>query len=1048
MTSTVLPRNSLKTRITLATLSIFLVGLWSLSFYASRILYKDIERLSVEQQLSTVTMLADHVNREVEARLDALNTVALLFAPAMQDGPLAVQTLLEQRLDLQALFNSNVFISQGDGLLIAGVPPVSGMVGVNNMDREYMVVALKEGKPTISVPVVGKYSQSPIFVMTVPIRDAQGRVIGALSGTTNLGKRNFLDQITDGRYGKTGGYLLIVPQHRLIVTATDKSRVMGTLPGPGINPDIDRFMAGQEGSAVFVNPLGVEVLTSNKRIPAAGWLMAVTQPTDEAFAPIRAMQQSMQMATLLVTLLAAGLTWWLLRRQLSPLVLTSKTLADMAENRQPLRTLPIGKHDEIGQLIGGFNHLLEGLGERENALRESEERFRILHEASFGGIFVHLDGVIVDCNEGLARMTGYTVEELLGLDGLMLVAPPWRELISQKAQKGEELYLDLTGLRKDGTEYPVSIRSKNMPYKGRTIRVVEFRDITERKQAEEKLVESESRLQALIHAIPDLVWLKSPEGIYLACNQRFESHFGAQEKDIVGKTDYDFVDLEMADAFREGDRLAMQSGKPNSREEWAVFVSDGHRELLETTKTPVYDANHNLIGVLGIGHDITKRKVAEEKINTLAFFDQLTGLPNRLLFMDRLELALAASSRHRRNGALFFIDLDHFKTLNDTLGHDKGDQLLQQVAHRLESSVREGDSLARLGGDEFVLMLVDLSESAQEAVLQAEAVGEKILATLNKPYMISGNEHHGGASIGITLFSDHRETVDDLLKRADLAMYRAKDGGRNALCFFDPEMQAAVSLRAGLEADLREAVQQNQFVLFYQPQVDILGQLIGVEVLLRWTHHQRGSVSPGVFIPLAEETGLILPLGQWVLETACAQLAAWSKCPKMSRLLLAVNVSARQLRHPEFVDQVLSALVRHGVNPGRLKLELTESLLVSNIEDTVAKMTTLKANGVGFSLDDFGTGYSSLSYLKRLPLDQLKIDQSFVRDILVDPNDAVIAKTIVALGESLGLTVIAEGVETEEQRAMLASQGCLAYQGYLFSRPLPIDAFEKFAMRG
>ncbi len=1047
MTSTVRPRNSLKTRITLATLTIFLASLWSLSFYANRILHKDIERLSAEQQLSTVSMLAAHVNREVEARLDALNTVALLSAPAMQDGPFAVQALLEQRLDLQALFNSNVFISQGDGLLIAGVPPVPGMVGVNNMDREYMVDALKEGKPTISVPVIGKYSQSPIFVMTVPIRDVQGRVIGALSGTTNLGKRNFQDQITDGRYGKTGGYLLIAPQRRLIFTATDKSRVMETLPAQGINPDIDRFMAGQEGSAVFVNPAGVEVLTSNKHVPMAGWLMAVTQPTAEAFAPIRDMQQRMQMATLLVTLLAAGLTWWLLRRQLSPLVLTSKTLAEMADNRQPLHALPIGKHDEIGQLIGGFNHLLESVGERENALRESEERFRTLQAASFGGIFIHQDGVILDCNEGLSRMTGFSVEELIGLDVFVLVAPQWREVIWQKAQSGEELYLDFSGLRKDGTEYPVSIRSKNMPHKGRTIRVVEFRDVTERKQAEAKLVESELRLQTLIHAIPDLVWLKSPEGVYLECNQRFESLYAASEKDIVGKADYDLVGKETAEAFREGDRRVMEKGEPSTHEEWAVFATDGHRELLEITKTPVFDAHRNLIGVLGIAHDITKRKVAEEKINTLAFFDQLTGLPNRLLFLDRLELALAASSRHRRNGALFFIDLDHFKTINDTLGHDKGDQLLQQVAQRLENSVREGDSVARLGGDEFVLLLSDLSESAQEALIQAETVGEKILATLNQPYVICGSEHHGSASIGITLFADHRETVDDLLKRADLAMYRAKDAGRNAVCFFDPEMQAAVSSRAGLEADLRVAVLQNQFVLFYQPQVDILGQLIGVEVLLRWTHAARGSVSPGAFIPLAEETGLILPLGQWVLETACAQLAEWSKCPKMSRLLVAVNVSARQLRHPDFVDQVMAALERYGANPSRLKLELTESLLVANVEDTIAKMNALKAKGVGFSLDDFGTGYSSLSYLKRLPLDQLKIDQSFVRDILIDPNDAAIAKTIVALGESLGLTVIAEGVETEEQRVMLASQGCLAYQGYLFSRPLPIDAFELFANR-
>jgi predicted signal transduction protein with EAL and GGDEF domain len=353
--------------------------------------------------------------------------------------------------------------------------------------------------------------------------------------------------------------------------------------------------------------------------------------------------------------------------------------------------------------------------------------------------------------------------------------------------------------------------------------------------------------------------------------------------------------------------------------------------------------------------------------------------------------------------------------------------------------VRAHDTVARLGGDEFVVMLEDLSKSPQEAATQAEIVGEKILAALAAPCLLAGHEHHSTGKIGVTLFSDQRETVDDLLKRADLAMYQAKEAGRGTLRFFDPQMQAAVTARTALEADLRRGVREGQFVLHYQPQVDDEARLTGAEALVRWQHPRRGLVPPAEFITLAEETGLIQPLGQWVLETACAQLVAWSARPDTAHLKLAVNVSAREFRHPEFVARVLEVIERTGADPQKLMLEFTENPRLDDMEETIAKITALKAYGAGFSLDDFGTGYSSLSYLKHLPLDQVKIDQSFVRDVLTDPSDAAIVHTIMALVQSMGLAVIAEGVETEEQREFLASQGCHAFQGYLFGRPGPVE---------
>ena len=451
--------------------------------------------------------------------------------------------------------------------------------------------------------------------------------------------------------------------------------------------------------------------------------------------------------------------------------------------------------------------------------------------------------------------------------------------------------------------------------------------------------------------------------------------------------------------------------------------------------------------LLAVVRDITERKKAESKINELAFYDPLTGLPNRTLLLDRLKQAMTASNRSETCGAVLFIDLDHFKTLNDSRGHDKGDLLLRQVAQRLTACVRDGDTVARLGGDEFVVVLESLNGNIQEAANQTENVCEKILAALGQTYRLGDIDHRSTASIGATLFYGHETSIDDLLKQADLAMYKAKDMGRNVLSFFDPVMQTVVMERVALEADLREAVQKRQFVLHYQAQVVGAGHVTGAEALVRWQHPGRGMVPPAEFIPLAEETGLILPLGGWVLEAACSQLALWASRSEMAHLTVAVNVSAQQFREADFVDSVLAVLRQTGANPRRLKLELTESLLVSNVQDIIEKMHALKAKGVGFSLDDFGTGYSSLSYLRRLPLDQLKIDKSFVRDVLSDPNNAAIAKTIVALAQSLGLGVIAEGVETATQRDFLANSGCNAYQGYFFSRPLPIAGFELFVQR-
>jgi diguanylate cyclase (GGDEF)-like protein len=439
--------------------------------------------------------------------------------------------------------------------------------------------------------------------------------------------------------------------------------------------------------------------------------------------------------------------------------------------------------------------------------------------------------------------------------------------------------------------------------------------------------------------------------------------------------------------------------------------------------------------------ELKQLQAAHDEIRNLAFFDPLTGLPNRRLLLDRLQQTLAAAMRSNRKRALLFVDLDDFKTLNDTLGHHIGDLLLQEVARRIIASIRESDTVARLGGDEFVVLLQDLSELPEDAAAQAKIVAEKILAMIHQPYSLDGRECRSSSSIGITVFGTPNDSTNEVLQQADIAMYQAKAAGRNTLHFFAPALQTAVNARAQMEEDLRQAIKTSDFRLYYQAQMEH-GILTGAEALIRWKHPKRGFLPPDEFIPLAEQTGLILPLGDWVLETACKQIAAWADRTNTADLTVAVNISARQLLNPDFVKNVLLTLQRTGANPRNLKLELTESMFVDDLADVVTKMTALKLHGLRFSLDDFGMGYSSLGYLRRLPLDQLKIDQEFVRDILVDASSSAIAQSIISLSKAMGLSVIAEGVETEGQRDFLARLGCHSFQGYLFSAPLPVEEFQ------
>ena len=693
----------------------------------------------------------------------------------------------------------------------------------------------------------------------------------------------------------------------------------------------------------------------------------------------------------------------------------------------------------------------------DKALRESETLFHNLVQAApFGIIVTGSGGIFEYINTAVTEILGYTIDDVPDLATWWAKAFPdigyrqramneWQRAVVEQAAPGRVtrslLVRHLDGRSREIKFIVVPLAENRL--------LVTLQDVTD-----QKLTELNLRIAATAFESQEGMTITNAEGTILRVNKAFTEITGYTADEVVGwnprvlnsgRHDAAFY----ANMWEHIARTGSWQGEIWNRRK----NGEAYPEWLSVTAVKGDDGN--VSHYVGTFTDITQRKTAEDKIAHLAFYDHLTELPNRRLMLDRLGQATANSARRGRHGALLLLDLDNFKTLNDTLGHAVGDQLLVEAADRLRSGIREGDTVARLGGDEFVVILQDLDEGASAAT-QAEGIAKKIQFVLGQVYSLAvaldGDEagsrrHQCTASIGITLFRDQSISCDELLKRADTAMYQAKAAGRNGLRFFDPEMQVAVKIRADLEVDLRKAIIEGQFVLYYQAQVDSLGRVIGAEALVRWLHPVRGMVSPAEFIPLAEETGLILPLGHWVLETACRQLALWAKRPDTAHLDLAVNVSSRQFSLPNLVEQVCATKDYYGVPRERLKLELTESLLLENAEDTIEKMLALKAAGVRFSLDDFGTGYSSLSYLKRLPLDQLKIDQSFVRDILIDSNDAAIARTVIALAESLGLGVIAEGVELEGQRDLLANSGCQCYQGYFFSRPLPIEGFEEYIAR-
>lgn len=684
---------------------------------------------------------------------------------------------------------------------------------------------------------------------------------------------------------------------------------------------------------------------------------------------------------------------------------------------------------------------------RERHLAASEAKFSALFQGSPDPIALSRlrDGVFMEINPGFSVVFGWEAGEIVGrsaLDaGIWLDERQRQTLFEQLMQEQQLENAEAQFRTKTDQIVTCAVSSRIIRIDQQLCIVTTFRDITKRQQAEAALKASEIKFARAFHSSPDAIVISERStGRFIEVNEGFYRLSGYRQDEAIGKTSTE-LGVWPGDQRAEILEQLARNGRVSN---WEMTGQDRHgrSKHIEVSVEPIELNGQDCL--LLSARDISQLKAAHAQIHHLAFHDPLTNLPNRTLLTDRLKQQAALHKRHNLRGAVLFLDLDHFKHINDSLGHPVGDAVLKMITARLEASIRQEDTVARLGGDEFVVLLTGLSGKRSEVTRHVRKVAEKLRTLLAEPMVFEGNRLQVTPSIGIALMPDHGETPSDLLKRADIALYRAKAAGRNAIQLFRSTMQLAASARLQLESELRLAIQRQEFELHLQAQVDArTGGVVGAEVLLRWLHPEQGARSPVEFIDVLEESGLIVEVGNWVIREACriaAKLLA-DGLIRAENFSLCVNISPRQFRQSDFVERILDALKVAGISPQMIKLEITEGIVIQNLDDTIAKMHRLCRQGVSFAMDDFGTGYSSLTYLKRLPVNLLKIDQSFVRDALIDPNDAEIIRAIVAMARSLGLEVIAEGVEQQAQLDLLQLQGCHLYQGYLFSRPLPQTAF-------
>ena len=911
---------SLKTRVVLAVALLFVVFAGLLTWLTLRHFDQNFREGLYREQFALASTLAKSLDDKLQQSQQMLAlTARQLPLRALRDARQA-QDFLDQQAALQTIFTNGLILLTEDGRIVAESPYLTGRRGRDVSYLEVYQVVSKTRQPYISKPFASPRAQGrPALTMSVPLFDETGAMVGRLHGSIELDGRNFLSELKDFKLDRTG-YVSLFTKDRIFISHHNPQRILQPIASPGVNPIVDRAVAGFEGSGTTTTSRNDEVLISVKQLRNAPWILGVNRPVAEAEEPLEEAHMILLLGSACGALFVVVMIWLIMRNALEPLATLTRHVHELPYKLGESRQLALHSEDETGTLVQAFNSMVVNLDRQQQTLQESEARFRSLAEMSTDWFW----------------------------------------------EQDEQFRF---------TQVSQGIYSADMsPHLGRT-------------RWDQPIVS------------PDV------EG--------WDQHRAQLQRH---ETFHDFV-------YQVRDRLGMVR----------TFSISG---------TPIFDKQGVFRGYRGVGSDISSRKEAEQRIEYLAYHDALTGLPNRLLVQDRFVQAMAQAERNGTHVALVYLDLDNFKTINDTLGHAAGDELLKDVARRLRESVRDSDTISRQGGDEFLLMLCDLSDA--ETV---PAIVIKIMDRLQEPLRLESLELSASASIGVAIGPQDGTDFETLRKKADMAMYRSKEAGRNTYHFFDPTMDAEAGEHLLMRNGLRRALERHEFLLHYQPQYDLAsGALTGVEALIRWQHPELGLVPPGRFIGVAEESGLIVPIGDWVLREACQQAVRWQQSG-LPPLTLSVNLSAIQFKRGNVEQSVARALAESGLTPGLLELELTESILIQNVESVLGSVRQLKQMGVKLAIDDFGTGYSSLSYLKQLDIDQLKIDQSFVRDLASDPDDAAIVRAIIQMARSLNLRTIAEGVETELIRDQLQAFGCDAAQGYLYSRPVPASEIETLYAR-
>ena len=1089
-------RMSLKARLVLMTIGLCVVFIWALAAMSATVLRTQLVDVLSDQQLAATRRVAKQLDLQLQDNIQGLMHLARSMPDALE--PDVLHALLAASPYHHIAFSAGLAISGTDGIVLADYPVLPGRKGGYMGDRDYFKQVVETGKPYVAKPIVGRVLQRTVLTTSVPVFGKDGKLRAVISGYTDLNGPNFLGFVTDRVQTGPGEFFVISLRDKMIMSATDSRRNMQALPPRGSNLIFDRMSDGFEGSGVAVSSEGSSKLYSGVHVPTANWLVLAALPTEVAFKPLRTLQAYLYGFASFLTLTAAVLIHLMLRRLLIPLQETGRLIQRMTDGEIPLAPIPVARDDEVGQLVHKFNQLVRDRQQHEAALAESERRFRVLVEQAPDGIFVQAGGVLVYSNSAALRLFGAASSaDLLGRTLLSLVHPDSREAVAQRIAKlnqNQELVptMEFTYLKLDGTPIEVEISAVPFSFGSENGSLAFVRDVGARKlaaQASQRMNRALLLLSdcntALVHAdreqslLDQICHLVVAKGGYRMAwvgyarddaagtikpvahggvvdgfldtaviswggTQRGTSPTGRAIRTGQTQINHDFQsngtpaiwrEAAVARGFKSSIALPLTGG---GRTFGALAIYAGAEGAFQDDEVALLQelANNLAYGIETL-RNRQQREVVEEKLAFLAHHDALTGLPNRLLLRDRFDHAMTQALRDHSKIALLFLDLDDFKQINDSLGHAMGDRLLVALTERLRSCVRDADTISRQGGDEFIILMGGLAETGTVV-----RIAQQILEAISEPFHVDDQQVTTSFSIGISLYPDDADAFDTLLKNADSALYHAKDSGRNAYSFFAADMNVDALARMQLQNRLRSALKNGEFLLHYQPQLAIgSGRVVGVEALLRWQPPDSALVPPGVFIPVAEQSGLIVAIGEWVVNEACRQGAAW-QASGLTSLVVGLNISAMQFRRGNILETVKAALEASGLPAHCLELELTESVLLQDINAAMITLHSLKQLGVKLAIDDFGTGYSSLSYLKRLAVDKLKIDQSFVRDIADDPDDAAIVNAIVQLGHTLQLTVIAEGVETEGQLAFLTESGCDEAQGYLFSRPVPAQALE------